>query len=71
MRYYFDLIDQEGIAIDEEGMELPSIESVPWCPMPARLGTPQPLIVRAMMQSGFPAPRSFRPSNAFSIATVS
>ena len=28
MRYYFDLVDHEGIAIDEEGMELPSIESV-------------------------------------------
>ena len=27
MRYYFDLVDSEGIAIDEEGMELPSIQS--------------------------------------------
>ena len=28
MRYYFDMVDTEGIAIDEEGLELPSIESV-------------------------------------------
>jgi hypothetical protein len=28
MRYYFDMVDHDGVTIDEEGMELPSIESV-------------------------------------------
>ena len=28
MRYYFDMVDHEGIVIDDEGMELPTIESV-------------------------------------------
>jgi hypothetical protein len=28
MRYYFDLIDNYGIAIDEEGLDLSSIERV-------------------------------------------
>jgi len=27
-RYYFDVRDQEGLVVDEEGMELPDMEAV-------------------------------------------